>query len=79
MFPRAQTFEFRPEATQDMPRIASSDDRDACISRLRRIMEDPTQLLSNCVADYVVEALRAHGNDPRAVPVPGFSNVDYPG
>jgi hypothetical protein len=79
MFPLSQRFEFRPEAAHDMAPIASSDDRDACISRLRRIMEDPTQLLSNCVADYVVEALRANGNDPRAVQVPGFSNVDYTG
>jgi hypothetical protein len=78
MFPPSQRpFEFRPEAAQDMPPIASSDDRDACVARLRRIMEDPAQLLSNCVADYVVEALRGNGNDPRAVLVPGFSNVDF--
>ena len=49
------------------------------MARLRRIMEDPTQLLSNCVADYVVAQLRAHGNRPEAVPVPGFTNVDFAG
>ena len=76
-FEAAHPYEFRPEAAQGMPPIASGEDRDACVARLRRIMEDPTQLLSNCVADYVVEALLANGNDPRAVPVPGFSNVDF--
>jgi hypothetical protein len=35
MVPLSQQFEFRPEAAHDLPRIASSDDRDARISRLR--------------------------------------------
>lgn len=70
-------FVFDPETTRDMPPIASVDDRDACIARLRRIMEDPTQLLSNCVADYVVEQLRVNGNRPQQVAVPGFTNIDF--
>ena len=32
--------------------------------RLRRIMEDPSQLLSNCVADHIVDQLQANGNRP---------------
>jgi Domain of unknown function (DUF5624) len=70
-------FVFDPELTSDMPPIASVDDRDACVARLRRIMEDPTQLLSNCVADYVVEQLRVTGNRPQHVVVPGFTNLDF--
>ena len=70
-------FVFDPRLTSDMPPIASIDDRDACVARLRRIMEDPTQLLSNCVADYVVEQLRLHGNRPQQVAVPGFTDLDF--
>jgi len=40
-------------------------------------VEDPQQLLSNCVADYVVDELRRNGNRPEAVPVPGFTNVSF--
>ena len=61
----------------DMAPIASVHDRAACVARLRRIMEDPRQLLSNCVADYVVEQLRACGDRPEAVPIPGFTDVRY--
>jgi hypothetical protein len=60
-----------------MPPMAPIDDRDACVARLRRIMEDATQLLSNCVADYVVEQLRIHGYRPQDVAVPGFRNLDF--
>jgi len=69
-------FHFEPHAG-DMPIIRSIDDREACVARLRRIMEDPQQLLSNCVADYVVDALRESGNQPEAVQVPGFSDVAF--
>jgi len=69
-------FRFEPQAA-DMPMIRSIDDREACVARLRRIMEDPQQLLSNCVADYVVDALRESGNRPEMVPVPGFSDVTF--
>lgn len=65
---------FEPTAARDMPPLRSLDDHAACVARLRRIMEDPQQLLSNCVADYVVDALRANGNRPEAVAVPGFTN-----
>jgi hypothetical protein len=42
-------------------------------------MEDPTQLLSNCVADYIVDQLQDNGNRPDRVEIPGFTNVTYPG
>jgi hypothetical protein len=77
MFAGAQPYEFSPGAASDMPAITSVDDRAACVARLRRIMEDPQQLLSNCVADYVVDALRKNGNHPERVPVPGFSDVEF--
>jgi hypothetical protein len=62
-----------------MPPITSVNDRDATTARLRRIMEDPTQLLSNCVADYIVDQLQDNGNRPDRVEIPGFTNVTYPG
>jgi hypothetical protein len=77
MFAGFQAYEFSPSDAHDMPAIASVDDYAACVARLRRIMEDPQQLLSNCVADYVVGALSRNGNHPERVPVPGFSNVDF--
>jgi hypothetical protein len=77
MFAGVQPFEFSPADMQDMPTITSIDDHAACVARLRRIMEDPQQLLSNCVADYVVDQLQKNGNRPEAVPIPGFSNVDF--
>jgi len=43
---------------------------------LRRIMEDPQQLLSNCVADYIDE-LRRCNYRPEDVQIPGFTNVEY--
>ena len=69
-------FVFDPDAVGDIPYIASADDRDACVARLRRITEDPTQLLLNCVADYVVDQLRLQGNQPNEVPMPGFTNCN---
>jgi len=61
-----------------MPRLRSPDDRLTAITRLRFVMEDPTQLLSNSVAHFVTDQLAEHGNRPEAVVIPGFSNVTYP-
>lgn len=61
-----------------MPQLRSPDDRLTAITRLRFVMEDPTQLLSNSVAHFVVDQLCAHDNDPSKVLIPGFSNVTYP-
>jgi hypothetical protein len=61
-----------------MPRLRSPDDRVTAITRLRFVMEDPTQLLSNSVAHFVIDQLSDHGNRPEAVVIPGFSNTTYP-
>ena len=42
-------------------------------------MEDAKQLLSNCVAAHVVEALRTNGNRLENVAIPGFNNVNFTG
>jgi Domain of unknown function (DUF5624) len=61
-----------------MPRLRSPDDRLTAITRLRFVMEDPTQLLSNSVAHLVIDQLCEHNNRPGLVVIPGFSNVSYP-
>jgi hypothetical protein len=63
-----------PQGQSAVPRLVLEH---KAIARLRRIMEDPQQLLSNCVADYVVDQLRANGNRPQDVVIPGFSQVDF--
>jgi hypothetical protein len=78
MFDGYAPYEFIPNVLDAMPPIAGVGDRAACIARLRRIMEDPQQLLSNCVADYVVDELQRCGNRPELVPIPGFTNVEFP-
>jgi hypothetical protein len=62
----------------DMPPLASISDRAGMAARLRRIMEDPTQLLSNSVADILIDQLRANGNRPELLEIPGFTHVEYP-
>ncbi len=61
-----------------MPRLRSPDDRVTAITRLRFVMEDPTQLLSNSVAHFVIDQLCEHDNQPEFVVIPGFSKVSYP-
>jgi phosphotransferase system IIB component len=61
-----------------MPRLRSPDDRITAITRLRFVMEDPTQLLSNSVAHFVIDQLCERNNQTRFVVIPGFSNVSYP-
>jgi hypothetical protein len=62
----------------EMPPLRSPDDRFTAIARLRFVMEDPGQLLANCVASYIVDQLCACGNRPGDVIIPGFSHVSYP-
>jgi hypothetical protein len=78
LFPTQRPFHFDPAPADGMPPITSLDDREATTARLRRIMEDPTQLLSNCVADYIVDELYRNGNQPQQVEIPGFTNVTFP-
>jgi hypothetical protein len=61
-----------------MPRLRSPDDRATAITRLRFVMEDPAQLLSNSVAHFIIDQLCEHDNQPSRVVIPGFSNVTYP-
>jgi hypothetical protein len=61
-----------------MPRLRYPDDRVTAITRLRFVMEDPTQLLSNSVAHFVIDQLCEHNNQPERVVIPGFSSVSYP-
>jgi hypothetical protein len=62
----------------EMPSMRYPDDRFTAIARLRFVMEDPGQLLANCVASYIVDQLCACGNRPSEVIIPGFSRVNYP-
>lgn len=78
MFAGYAPYEFAPNPLEAMPPLAGVDDHDACVARLRRIMEDPQQLLSNCVADYIVDELERCGHQPELVPIPGFTNVTFP-
>ena len=78
LFPGQRPYCFDPAPADGMPPVTSVDDREATAARLRRIMEDPSQLLSNCVADYIVDQLHSNGNQPQKVEIPGFTNVSYP-
>ena len=60
------------------PAVKGPDDWLALVTRLRVVMEDPTQLLSGAVTDYASSELVAHGNDPSAVTVPGLDGEPYP-
>lgn len=62
----------------EMPALNSVHDRESMAARLRRIMEDPTQLLSNCVADLLIDQLRVNGNRPQDLEIPGFTHINYP-
>jgi hypothetical protein len=66
------------ETVDQMPAARSPDDRRAIITRLRFVMEDPGQLISNAAAQYVIDQLCACGNRPAEVIIPGFTNMTYP-
>ena len=59
MFQAYEAFTFKPLEAEMLPAIKSLGDHEACVARFRRIMEDPQQLLSNCVADYIIDELIA--------------------
>jgi hypothetical protein len=60
-----------------MPALRSLHDRFGLITRLRIVMEDPGQMVSNAAAHYVIDQLVAAGNDPAEVFIPGFTDLDY--
>lgn len=63
----------------EKPAIDAPDDWNAMTTRLRVVMEDPSQLLSGAVTDYASRQLVSNANDPRAVFVPGLDGETYPG
>jgi hypothetical protein len=78
--PAAERFTIGPDtATVHIkPTLNGPDDWLALVTRLRVVMEDPTQLLSGAVTDYASSELVANGNDPSAVTVPGLDGEPYP-
>ena len=60
------------------PALSGPGDWLGLVTRLRVVMEDPTQLLSGAVTDYASAELVAHANDPSAVTVPGLDGEPYP-
>jgi hypothetical protein len=63
----------------EKPALRGPHDWLGLITRLRVVMEDPRQLLSGAVTDYVSRELAEHDNDPLAVTVPGLDGEPYPG
>jgi hypothetical protein len=72
------TSETGQSTLHEMPPLRSANDRFTAITRLRFVMEDPTQLLANSVAPYIIDRLCESGNRPGEVLIPGFANVEYP-
>ncbi len=66
------------QSLRSMPRLRTPDDRFTAITRLRFVMEDPRQLLSNSVAHFVIDQLCENGYRPGSVVIPGFTSVTYP-
>ncbi|WP_457585277.1 DUF5624 domain-containing protein [Ensifer canadensis] len=66
------------QALSEMPRLQHPNDRFTAISRLRLVMEDPRQLLSNSVAEFIIDELSDNGLDPASVTIPCFTNTVYP-
>jgi hypothetical protein len=62
----------------ELPAISSAQDMFTFVTRLRFVLEDPRQLISNCVADYVIDRLCEHDYRPERVEIPGFTDVAYP-
>jgi hypothetical protein len=60
-----------------LPAVRDVRDREALITRLRFVLEDPSQLLSNVAADYVIDQLATNGYDPGKVFIAGFTDTDY--
>jgi hypothetical protein len=60
------------------PALAGPGDWFSLVTRLRVVMEDPTQLLSGAVTDYASAELVSHANDPSSVTVPGLDGESYP-
>ena len=77
--PQAPVIDRTTEWVSELPAVASAQDMFALVSRLRFVLEDPRQLISNCVADFVIDRLCEHDGRPERVEIPGFSEAAYPG
>jgi hypothetical protein len=58
------------QSLHSMPRLRTPDDRFTAITRLRFVLEDPRQLLSNSVAHFVIDQLCENGYRPGSVVIP---------
>jgi len=76
--PRSSVIDRTTEAVSELPAVSSAKDMFALVSRLRFVLEDPRQLISNCVADYVIDRLCECDCRPERVEIPGFTDVAYP-
>ena len=65
--PRRPAVNRAVEAVSELPAVASAQDMFALVSRLRFVLEDPRQLISNCVADVMIDQLFAHDCRPEKV------------
>jgi Domain of unknown function (DUF5624) len=74
----APTLDEQTTSLGELPAIRSLQDRRAFITRLRFVMEDPAQQLSNAVAHYILDQMTGDPIDPGAVFVPGFTDIAYP-
>jgi Domain of unknown function (DUF5624) len=74
----APTLDEHTRSLGELPAIRSLKDRRALITRLRFVMEDPAQQLSNAVAHYILDQMSEDPIDPGAVFVPGFTDIAYP-
>ncbi len=75
--PVAPTVDDGMVSVDALPALHSVHDRRGLITRMRVVMEDPGQLISNAAAHYVIDELIAAGNRPADVFIPGFTDVTY--
>jgi hypothetical protein len=76
--PQGQAVDRKTKAIHELPAVTSAKDMFALVSRLRFVLEDPRQLISNCVADFMIDQLCANDGRPDDVEIPGFSSIAYP-
>lgn len=62
----------------EIPMVRSVHDRRAIVTRLRYVMEDPSQQIAMAGSQFMIDQLCANGNRPERVEIPGFTHVDYP-
>ena len=76
--PWGQVVDRATEAVNELPAVASAHDMFALVSRLRFVLEDPRQLISNCVADVMIDQLFTHDSRPEKVEIPDFPTWPIP-